>query len=930
MANLPYDPTFILSSTAGRSHLVYIFLPDSLIAVNASGILSSTALSNTTVSKSLPFGAEDEGTSYLPLMGTQGTIYVYVGQCEEGNNGAALWAFSPDTEGLSGTWSQEKITNGEPADMIGLEGPNFLAAGMEYSSTVNGSSDFYFFGGMCPNSTDLNIQNWQASANYSNSMITLQSASTSSTSTSEFIQTAVLSQGPPIAEAGFTITGLQPTYSNGNTSQQQDFVLLGGHTQEAFINMSQVALFSLPQQTWAFLPINGPSAAPNTDLATRSAASIDPRSGHTAILSSSGMKVVVFGGWVGNVLTPADPQLAVLELGEGYGGTGDWQWATPDQSGTGIPDGAGLYGHGAAMLPGDVMMITGGFSIPASSAATEPSTNSATYFFNMTSNTWLSTYTNPAAIDNHHTTQANGSGGLAAAAKAGIGAGVGIGLALLIATLLFGLCFVRRKRRRKEAREKELRELALGAQRFHSAALGSGGIDGRGGGQSAVEWIGRGGEDAYPWAPQLVDEPGRRTVRSAEAERTGLHVEIPSPTRGLRRSLHSRASQQTPWYDDGRRSRASGNIHPIDERDEYEEDRSGQEPVAGQEMKQITDVDLLATAPTLDPFVDPPAPHLLDASRTPSPESPAQERQREVQSWMNDWTAAENRMQHQAGRSSPEKGERTSSTLSEKSAHSLVSALSIQRSVGTISRSISQRSAVLFNARPLSSSNSPPGTATTLEARDFPHGQASDYRRSQSLTLNLGHRRTDTAESFETAPSSFTQLQAEGETLLGGYHGTGTNLSPNRSQSNKGKSWVGTMRRAFTGHDRSPNRSPDRGDVSSCSSPTKHHHGESTIPRRAASAGAMLWRMRQGARDWNVEEDGNYNNGPGATAQKSPEGGEEEEEWDVESAVERRVVQVMFTVPKEKLRVVNAGPEGDGESIVSIERDVSGDRVDET
>ena len=46
----------------------------------------------------------------------------------------------------------------------------------------------------------------------------------------------------------------------------------------------------------------------------------------------------------------------------------------------------------------------------------------------------------------------------------------------------------------------------------------------------------------------------------------------------------------------------------------------------------------------------------------------------------------------------------------------------------------------------------------------------------------------------------------------------------------------------------------------------------------------------------------------------------EEDEWDVESAVEKRVVQVMFTVPKEKLRVVNRNPDGDGESILSAEK----------
>jgi len=36
---------------------------------------------------------------------------------------------------------------------------------------------------------------------------------------------------------------------------------------------------------------------------------------------------------------------------------------------------------------------------------------------------------------------------------------------------------------------------------------------------------------------------------------------------------------------------------------------------------------------------------------------------------------------------------------------------------------------------------------------------------------------------------------------------------------------------------------------------------------------------------------------------------DEEEDWDVEAAAERRLVQVMFTVPKQRLRVVNADAE---------------------
>jgi hypothetical protein len=34
---------------------------------------------------------------------------------------------------------------------------------------------------------------------------------------------------------------------------------------------------------------------------------------------------------------------------------------------------------------------------------------------------------------------------------------------------------------------------------------------------------------------------------------------------------------------------------------------------------------------------------------------------------------------------------------------------------------------------------------------------------------------------------------------------------------------------------------------------------------------------------------------------------DEDDDWDVEAAVEGRLVQITYTVPKERLRVVNAG-----------------------
>ena len=49
-----------------------------------------------------------------------------------------------------------------------------------------------------------------------------------------------------------------------------------------------------------------------------------------------GPKSVVFGGWVGDVTSFANPQLAILEVGHGYGGNGDWKWTVPDANGPGL------------------------------------------------------------------------------------------------------------------------------------------------------------------------------------------------------------------------------------------------------------------------------------------------------------------------------------------------------------------------------------------------------------------------------------------------------------------------------------------------------------------------------------------------------------------------------------------------------------------
>lgn len=887
-----------------------------MLALNTSGTLNSANIPYTTVSNPLPFLDDDSDEAFTPVIDAQGNIMVYSGKCKNGTEGSTLWNFAPanGTNGIDGAWARMKLTDKGGIGVDDIQGANFLASGIAFSSGTNQSSDMYIFGGMCPSEISSAVDNWTQSANYSNVMLTIEVASSPSTDTYSLGKSA--SRGPPIPEAGFTITPLEPTFSQSLEShhtqnQNQNFVLLGGHTQEAFINMSQVALFSLPEQTWSFIPVDSPSDTPKTDL-TRDVSSVEPRSGHTAVLTPDGRQLIVFGGWVGDVRTSANPQLAVLQLGEGYGGTGDWQWSIPVPVGIGPEDGVGIFGHGAVMLPGSVMMIAGGYLIPNSNNAKmkrgDPSLNPTTYFFNTTSSSWIPSFTHPRATSEVQTP----SGSAAAAKKTGLEAGLTLGILALFILVLFYFWFTRRTKHRREAREKDLRNLAAGAHRTSSTGLP---LTGAVREMTASEWMrqrNRASTEAYPWAtgpPGSVGERAGWREGDTEAERTGLLFEVPSPTRGLRRSLHSRGTYQpAPRFDDGRRSHGSGNIHPIDERDEYEEDDGEKEPSGNPEMSQQKNTNILESAPILDPFSDP-----GESSRTPSPsspQSPTHARELEVQNWVSDWAVAGALMHQQAGRTSPDKTDRTSSTLSDKSTRSTMSAHSYQPAGGSVSRSMSQRSAVVFSSRPLSSTTITTSPFDNENDTRSPQRYRHRHRRSQSLTLFSNSEGVNASDNFNAAGTSVPQLQLESEALLGRNNSPGESL-PMRTQS-RARGWMGSVRRAFTGADRNTPGSPTHGEFSTSSSPTKHHHSEDVVPRRAASTGAMLWKKRQGARDWDVEGGGEKRSD--AVAHEA-----DSEEWDIESAVERRVVQVMFTVPKEKLRVVNGGPDGDGESFMSAE-----------
>ena len=846
---------------------------------------------------------------------------MYAGNCSDGAEGSTFWRFTPrsDSSNLNGTWKELDLsTAGVSGDNV-LDGANYLAAALAFSGAVNPTSDMYIFGGMCPNSTSSTADDWTQAAYYSNNMLTIQPKS-SPASTYDLGITS--SRGPPIAEAGFTVTPLMPTFfnsgnDNNTRSQNQNFVLLGGHTQTAFINMSQVALFSMPEQSWSFLPIASPAKAPNTDLATRDSTAVDPRSGHTALLSSDGKRVIVFGGWVGDVTNLADPQLAVLELGQGYGGSGTWQWSIPSETGPGLADGTGLYGHGAAMLPGDVMMIVGGYQIPASSGSktkrADPSASTNTYFFNTTSSTWITSYTHPRIAISNGSSNSPAASSNTASKKAGLGAGLTLGILAIIIIIVVYFWYSRRLKRRRDAREDELRHLSASANGIHLFNNGSSPTPGRPHEMTTADWA-EGNQLSRGLQPRAAGPSGYTNGfgrSEPNAERTGLLFEVPSPTRGLRRSLYSRGTYQpAPRYEDGRQTPGFSTIHPIDERDEYDEGLVEGTRSGHNEMRQRDGNNVINNVPVLDPFQD-----LMGSSRTPSPQSP-QDREHEIRNWVSDWTAANAMMHSQVGRLSPEKNDRTSSTLSDQSSRSGLSSYSIQNSVGNMSRSLSQRSAALFstNAHRSTQDTIPSDQVQSASQRYVP-----EHRRSRSLTLDPVLQRTAGSDSFATAGPSFSQLKSEGEALLDGYSGSG-GPSPTRSHS-RARGWMGSVRRAFSGLDRSASTSPEN-NISNSSSPTKRNFTEGGLPRRAASTGAMLWRKRQGARDWDVGEQERDKGGD-----KDEDGNEEE--WDVESAVERRVVQVMFTVPKEKLRVVNRGPDGDGESTFSAEVKEAGDGVED-
>jgi len=988
---LPYNPTRLF--VWPESSEVYLFQPSNqsigqsqLRRLDYSFPFPTPKNDFGTLYDTLPFLHEDELTPYTPTIDSAGNITVIAGNCSEGANGSQVWRFVADEAG-NGTWSQYQLTESGLGSDSALAGPNFLASAVAFSEHVEATSantDIYVFGGMCPLSNST-AATWTSAAEYSNLMLSL-SPDASNVGYTDYDLSLTTARGPPIAEAGFSITPLSPSYSSNtetqNETQTQNFVLLGGHTKDAFINMSQVALFSLPQEGWTFLPVAQPSSA-NTQ--------VEPRSGHTAVLSPDGSSVTVFGGWVGDVDTPAQPQLAVLSLGSEYGGSGVWSWSIPAPSGSGPASGAGLYGHAAAMLPGGVMMVVGGYSIPASSSKRikrdVQTTNTQTYLYNVTSNAWIDTYTPQSTT--------NSSGPLSRKSQqAGLGAGLGIGAAILISLSVVYFWYTRRLKRAQQHRERMLLSRSSDGSlgQLDQSCFKRGSIDGRGGDAAAVGRFWNVWDHDTGAYPQRPDRPDMQEQAAGVAGSTGLFVNMPSPTRGLRKGTNAKNYQYhpAPRYDDKRISRGSTNIHTITERDEED----GQEgTVIGSEPDDLTDAErkLREVERVLsslnDPFTDI-RPNPL-GSHPVSPELGYSDTVRRVPTSPNrlsvplarqstteriespNWRAeSEPTMIDNTGRVSPTKSssdERTSSTLSEQSQRSNVSSNSMARTASTrTSNLLAAAAATRFANNNPHADNSPTDERTHTMSTDGGRKSPCYYngrpRASTNGSMQMAVPTSATStdgDSFMTAKSSFVHLQNEGEALLGGrptmdrddpyqramaaHSTTADNTGPifgsyDRSTlpslpPRRRQGWMGSLRRAINAvaaGDRSFSFNSMSGEQfaeqerAASNSPTKDRRRVviGSTPRRAISDGGALLRQKRGQKDW--QEPRNpfepYHDDPDAAGgdwgEPLPERSSldeklvlntgPEDDWDVEGAASKRDVQVMFTVPKTRLRVVNA------------------------
>ncbi|TLD27004.1 hypothetical protein PspLS_04695 [Pyricularia sp. CBS 133598] len=982
---LPYVPTTILlpgssgfSLPAQRSQdkVAYIFRPTSessvdLLALDISSTLSASSLRLETLTSGLPFLKEaNKTTTFTPSLLSNRTVAAYVGDCASQSGAPAVWtAPLPDSASRNAelTWDYDGAPDDTGAAFVhSCKGPMFLGGAMSFSAQLSPTispPSVYYYGGMCP-FTNQSGTDWTKSAAYSNHVLKLGLPADNAFNISPIVTTG----RSPGAQAGFTLTSLTPSISNRGdvVTQQLDSVMLGGHSALGYINMGEAAIWSVPQETWKLIKLQQPNAG-RTELAVKKNElpdQVESRSGHTTVLSADGSKLVVLGGWVGDIKRAALPQLAILEVGADFT---EWKWKIPVEQ----PQGQAIFGHGAAVLPGNIMMVYGGYSIAPeaqdlASSRLKPRQAGASgeipMFFNISSMTWSNEYTNPE--------RPAGSGDGASSAhearksNLGLSLGLGLGLALGLMALAVAAYFLWRKRQRNRRRDSAVRALAQDASMFlpQSDMLERDDASFSRGWNSAqaYEWY-TGGADPFQRAARTrltSSSVGYESLRgasdpegfSASAQKVVTRKPVGS------RSLGGHVYMPPP-LDLSPRSRGATEMNVIHEADEEVEAPNAEPPSTAAVVVQTRPI-----SQESDPFLTPTEPTGFNVAwrQEESPRSSTGPGYTpDVQQWVQD-----------AEEIDAEVTARIPSLRSMPHTTTVTTSVPLQDSRPS-SRSPTQRSLL---SRALDGGKEAPPANLAEQGAVQSLSRSGSIRSppdhtcgvTGALVGNSNEEKSQDRSSgessgevvYKTANSSFSALQAEGPALLAGSSVAAASINSNQRRSLIGgtspsqddddydfqqgspskmkrrASWfglgtLGSLRRAVSSSGRRESSSDAAardggGKTSSSECGVCHdpgHGGTGTVSRR----------RRQGREAWEADTSGSGQYGGPSTPPRrlSYRLEEEEDDWDIERASERRSVQYAFTVPREPLRVVNVDVQRESFDTTAREEDSGEGRTEQ-
>lgn len=1085
---LPYVPTTILLSTDGNSSsssssIAYIFTPRNdgtgavdFLSLDISSTLQASSLEPKTLASDLPFLSSDgeRCTAFAPTVLRNGTLLVAAGDCASSStaSSSSLWAYAPD----SGAWTRHAVAP-TPSWDNAQSGPYHLGGILAFSaqlSPVVSEPTVYLYGGMCPSASSSTSSSsdspaGQSSATYSSRMLRLSPPSSSSSdggtsgsSSSSYTLTYASSTGAqqPVPHAGFTLMELPaslsappPSSSPGNrvvVTQQTTHLVLGGHTARAFVNMSTAAVWSLPEESWTFVGIAPPSPPPPppppSDLAAavraeEEAVRVDSRSGHTAVLSADGAAVVVYGGWVGDPATPAEPQLLVLRMGAA-GGFAGWRWEVPPPAspGGGGGGGGGVYGHGAALLPGNVMMVWGGYEIGDGGTRRRRTRQAGgRMFFNVTSLSWSDEYINPLGGESNGGGDGDrndgggsddgGDGEEGGAGEAppidgegagtddssrgrqiGLGVGLGVGLFVLLILTTVVVRFFYRRHRRRGARDAALRGLAQGVNGSLPRGLGDDDdemveTDHAMGffpwtAAAAREWY-TGGGDPYAQGQRSL---GYESLRGGARSLPSLYIPPPPSSAGSGSRPRGARGLYTPSvglgsgsaYDFAPLARGPNRIEPIYEADEDEDGEAGGAACPLSPDREDDNDDPFLTPSGTDSPVGGlfPPPSISTASptsrslHTPSPDHSGssggggrgQEQDPDVQTWVSDVDAADSilaariaqrrsaSVHRPAAAAAAVRTTTAPTTPPRQQPQHQQQQHSAARGGGSPSRRLSTRSG--RSARSAKSGKLAASGGGGADSDSGRTGSNLSERSALSFAPSVGGGAAGSSpggSSYSTAKShlGFAALRNEGPALLMGGGGTTSTSttqgasagragdgegeyyyvydkgeeelvpeeedyipvpgSPSKEDRRSGgsgarRSWFGSLRRVFSGGAGTPET--ERGGSGREDSPTREGLLSTSDYDRSRPGAMTLHKRRRLPHQEGERVGGGGGGGWGA----GEDGNGEEGEWDIERAVEQRLVQVMFTVPKERLRVVNAEVEREEEqTAVVVDPDNDGD-----